>query len=168
MTVQVSVTIWTILCFLAAIVILDRLLFRPLLSFMDARQEKIDSARRRREGALREREETLRRREEDRLAAEKQAMVDASAALDTARRNSARRVAEKKAENEARLARQREELAEESKAIQARLEPQMGRLAAAFANRLQAWQEQEDTITEADETAAPHLDPADEPVLNKE
>ena len=63
MSIQISVTVWTILCFLALMLILDRLLFRPLLSFMDKRREKIDGAKRARETALRQQEEELLRRE---------------------------------------------------------------------------------------------------------
>lgn len=44
MTIQLSVVIWTVICFCLLMLILNRLLFRPLLKFMDARQEKIDLA----------------------------------------------------------------------------------------------------------------------------
>ena len=50
-TIQVSILLWTILCFTALMVILDRLLFRPLLGFMDKRREKIDGAKQARQTA---------------------------------------------------------------------------------------------------------------------
>lgn len=149
MTVQISVTVWTILCFLALMLILDRVLFRPLLAFMDKRQDKIDAARRLREEDRQKREEILRAREEERLAAEKQAVADAAAALEAARRESARRIAEKKADNERRLAEERAALEEESRAIQKALEPTIGKLSAVFAHRLQSWQVQTEEAADA-------------------
>ena len=44
MTIQLNILIWTILCFCAFMLILWRLLLKPLLSFMDARKAKIDHA----------------------------------------------------------------------------------------------------------------------------
>lgn len=144
MTIQVSVTVWTILCFLALMLVLDRLLFRPLMSFMDKRKEKIDGARRSKENALREREEEIVRREEDRVAAEQRSMREASAALEELRRENARRIAEKKAENEQKLAALSQTLAEESRSILAALEPRTEALAEAFAGRLDSWRAIED------------------------
>lgn len=47
MTIQPSVLIWTILCFCLAMLILDRLLFRPMLAFMDARKKRLTDAKER-------------------------------------------------------------------------------------------------------------------------
>ena len=44
MSIQPSVLIWTVICFCLLMLILDRLLFRPMLKFMDERQAKIDLA----------------------------------------------------------------------------------------------------------------------------
>ena len=44
MTIQLSVTIWTILCFCLLMVILHHLLFKPVLQVMDRRKEKIQAA----------------------------------------------------------------------------------------------------------------------------
>ena len=134
MSIQISVTIWTILCFIALMLVLDRLLFRPLLGFMDKRREKIDGAKQARQTALREREEELRRREEEHAAAKKQAMQDASAALEDARREYAEKASGKKADNERRIAELREELAKESEAILASVEPRMEELVLAVAD----------------------------------
>ena len=134
MTIQPSVTIWTIICFVVLMLVLDRLLFRPLLDFMDKRREKIDGAKSRRQAALREREKEIQRREEEHLAAKKQSLQDASAALENAREEYAGKAAEKKAENERRLAELRGELAKESEAILASVEPRMDELVLAVAN----------------------------------
>ena len=45
MTIQISVTIWTVICFILAMLILNNLLFKPILEIMDKRREKIDAAR---------------------------------------------------------------------------------------------------------------------------
>ena len=149
MTVQVSVTVWTILCFLALMLILDRLLFRPLLSFMD----KVDAARVAKETALRQREEELRQREEDTAAAEKKAAQEAAAAVDAARTAGAAAAAEKKTDSARRLEAQRAALERESQAIQSSILPRMGELAAVFAQRLQSWQDQEDAAPPAEPSA---------------
>lgn len=139
MTIQISVTVWTILCFIALMLILDRLLFRPLLGFMDKRREKIEGAKQVRETALRQRQEEILRREEEAAAAKKQAMLDGAAALEETKEEYARRTAGKKAENERRIAALREELDRESGAILAAEEPRADELVAAIAERVQAW-----------------------------
>ena len=159
MTVQISVTVWTILCFLALMLILDRMLFRPLLTFMDKRQNKVDRAKKKKENALRKRDEELRQREEDLAAAEKRAAQELSAAVDAARKDNLRAAADKKADNARRLEQQRQDLEQESQDIQRQLTPRRGELAAVFAQRLQAWQGQEKD-GEDDETAAPHAEPS--------
>ena len=45
MTIQPNILIWTILCFCAFMLILWRLLLKPLLGFMDARDARIARAR---------------------------------------------------------------------------------------------------------------------------
>ena len=46
MTIQLPVLLWTVICFVLLMLILSRLLFRPLLTFMDKREAKIRSASR--------------------------------------------------------------------------------------------------------------------------
>jgi F-type H+-transporting ATPase subunit b len=45
MTLQPSLIIWTVICFAVLMLVLSKLLFKPLLSFMDARNEKIAHAK---------------------------------------------------------------------------------------------------------------------------
>ena len=45
MNIQPNILIWTVICFCAFMLILWRLLLRPLLRFMDARAERIARAR---------------------------------------------------------------------------------------------------------------------------
>ena len=44
MTIQLSVSIWTIICFVLLMVILHNLLFKPVLEVMDARKARIEKA----------------------------------------------------------------------------------------------------------------------------
>ncbi len=44
MTIQLSVTVWTVICFLLLMLILNNLLFKPILKLMDKRKERIDNA----------------------------------------------------------------------------------------------------------------------------
>lgn len=57
MQLQPSVIIWTAICFLLFMLVIDRLLLRPVLKHMDERREKIDSVKRRREALERELED---------------------------------------------------------------------------------------------------------------
>lgn len=49
MTIQISVIIWTVICFVALYFILNNLLFKPLLTVMDKRREKSEKAEHERE-----------------------------------------------------------------------------------------------------------------------
>lgn len=44
MTIQLSVTVWTVICFIALMLILKNLLFKPVLKIMDQRKERIADA----------------------------------------------------------------------------------------------------------------------------
>lgn len=44
MTIQLSVTIWTVICFVLLMLILHFLLFKPLLKVMDERHARIEKA----------------------------------------------------------------------------------------------------------------------------
>ena len=46
MTIEPSLIVWTVLCFLALMLILKKLLFQPMLTFMDTRNAKIEAAQR--------------------------------------------------------------------------------------------------------------------------
>ena len=44
MNIQISVTIWTVICFVLLMLILHHLLFKPILRVMDQRRERIEKA----------------------------------------------------------------------------------------------------------------------------
>ena len=55
MTIEPSLIVWTVLCFLALMLILKKLLFQPMLTFMDTRNAKIEAARKAKEEEAAER-----------------------------------------------------------------------------------------------------------------
>ncbi len=57
MTIQISVLIWTIICFCVLALVLDRLLFRPVLSFMHERRRRMEEENTRRLTAMQKAEE---------------------------------------------------------------------------------------------------------------
>ena len=73
MTIQINVLIWTVICFCAFMLILWRLLLKPMLALMDARKAKLAHARsldRSAERAEKQALEEERRLEEARIRAE--------------------------------------------------------------------------------------------------
>lgn len=57
MTVQLSVTVWTVICFILLMLILHNLLFKPVLKVMDARRDRISRAKQKREEQQKQKEE---------------------------------------------------------------------------------------------------------------
>ena len=76
MSIQPSVVVWTVICFLLLTVILKNLLFTPVLKMLDSRKEKIDAA----DKKLRE-IESINAENERRLVAEKERAEAESIAL---------------------------------------------------------------------------------------
>ncbi len=76
MTIQISVLLWTIICFVALSFILNKLLFKPFFKVMDARRERLETAvnvkTQREEEAARLAQEAQAAAEETAAAAEKQ------------------------------------------------------------------------------------------------
>ncbi len=67
MSIQISIVIWTVICFLVLMLILKNLLFKPVLEVLDKRREKIAHAQ-------------AKKAEEERLIAEHQQMLEAKKA----------------------------------------------------------------------------------------
>ena len=49
MTIQPSIMVWTVICFLLLMVVLKNFLFTPVLKVMDDRRERINSAKEKKE-----------------------------------------------------------------------------------------------------------------------
>lgn len=62
MNIQLSVMVWTVICFVLLMIILKKLLFEPVLQVLDTRNEKLLKAREKKsdiEKAIKENEEKL-------------------------------------------------------------------------------------------------------------
>ena len=158
MTIEPSLIVWTVLCFLALMLILKKLLFQPMLTFMDARNAKIEAARKAKESARTEYEAEARRLADERAAQEAQLRQSGAEALEHAQEALRRQTAEKRAEAAQRLAENRAALAEESERISRELEPQLSDLALDLVNHLQHWQDDRHSAVDAETIAAPYAD----------
>ena len=158
MTIEPSLIVWTVLCFLALVLILKKLLFQPMLTFMDTRNAKIEAARKAKEGARTEYEAEARRLADERAAQEAQLRQSGAKALEQAQEELRRETTQKRAEAAQRLAENRAVLAEESERITRELEPQLSGLALDLVNHLQHWQDDRHSAVDAETIAAPYAD----------
>ena len=151
MTIEPSLIVWTVLCFFALMLILKKLLFQPMLTFMDTRNAKIEDART-------EYEAQARRLADERAAQEAQLRQSGAEALEQAQEELRRETTQKRAEAAQRLAENRAALAEESERITRELEPQLSDLALDLVNHLQHWQDDRHSAVDAETIAAPYAD----------
>lgn len=117
MNIQISVVLWTIICFFCMLVILQKLLFVPMLRCMDARNARIAGARAKKQ-KLQEQEEQAR------IDAEEQARVT----LAQAKNDAERMIAEKTAWAKEQLALCRTQETEKTSAFAAELEEEKAQL----------------------------------------
>ena len=136
MTIQVSVLIWTIICFCLLMLILNKPLFKPLLSVMDARQAKIDGAREKKESHARLCAQAEKDMEERRALQEKQWAEEASQAVASAQEAADAQLSAAQEQNEQVLEAYRETLASESAELKSKLDAGVEALASTFADRL--------------------------------
>ncbi len=74
MTIQLSISIWTVICFILLMLILHFWLLKPLLQLMDKRQARIDAAKAEKEARAllaQEQADALMRRQKEQQAAQK-------------------------------------------------------------------------------------------------
>ncbi len=135
LTIQPSVFIWTVICFCLLMLILNRLLFRPMLRFMDERQEKVNRAAAKKEenrSLLAEAEAALEERERknaDLTAANEQERIAA------AQKEADQRLEQARRESERELQTQQEHFAAERRNFDAELEQGLEELAQAFVSK---------------------------------
>lgn len=136
MNIQVSVVLWTIICFVLLMLILHNLLFKPVLKVLDARREKIENAAAKKaewEKAGQENAVMLAEREEQ-LAKEQQRQIkDAIASI---HQDSKRTVEVAKEARMELVDSYRNYVEAEREAILRRLSVHASELATAFADRL--------------------------------
>lgn len=136
MTIQISVLIWTVITFCVLMFFLNRCLFRPLLAFMDAREEKIARARKQQEDAAFALEAAKEEAAERRALAEKEARA-ALEAMVAQTREAAEQEMDAADERYAQLlAEQREQLEKDKRSLQQMLDGGVEKLASSFLQRL--------------------------------
>ena len=130
MTIQINILIWTVLCFCAFMLILWRLLLKPLLAFTDARKARIAHAR------------SLDRSAE---LAEKKALLEQESQAEARKRAEARNQAvlalreESRIEREARERRYRQETQERLEAVEAEASELVPQLAVSLKDHVEAF-----------------------------
>lgn len=90
MNIQISVVIWTVICFTLLMVILRNLLFKPLLKVMDERSVRLENARKKKseiDEAIREQEEKLCQQQTDYLEKQKKEISERLASIQAESKN---------------------------------------------------------------------------------
>ena len=57
MTIQISIAIWTVICFILLMIILRNFLFKPVLKVLDDRRQRLENARLKEKEQIRKAEE---------------------------------------------------------------------------------------------------------------
>ena len=134
MNIQISVMIWTLICFAVLVLVLKKFLFTPMLSMMDQRNSKIEQAQLRKETIRKNEEEAaaefIRRRE----ALMEERKVTAAVILKQAQAESEDAIQACKSDEEKRLNAIREELQNEHQKLSLSLDRDVSRLAELFAS----------------------------------
>lgn len=136
MTIQLPVLLWTVITFCLFAFVINKLLWKPMLAFMDQRQARIDAATQKKaeyDRALAETEQKLAdfRAEESRHAAQ-----CAKDELDLARRDAETLLEEAAAVRMRKISEQKAELGIEHHEIEETLEEHVEKLAAAYISTL--------------------------------
>ncbi len=136
MNIQPSIIVWTVICFVLLMLILRNWLFVPVLKVLDARKQRIDSARFKKE-----------RREEIAAEYEQERKAQASEAIDAAREQSIKRLEKLTQDGKRRIANAgkqrlksvnsyREQMKIDHEQIVARVSPEMEKTAEIFADAI--------------------------------
>ena len=136
MNIQLSVVLWTIICFVLLMLILHNLLFKPVLKVLDARREKIENAAAKKaewEKAGQEHAAMLAEREEQ-FARERQQQIREE--VEAIRQDSKRTVELAKEARMELVDSYRSYVEAEREAILRRLSVHASELATAFADKL--------------------------------
>lgn len=136
MNIQPSVIIWTVICFLLLMLILDRLLFRPVTGVLEERKRRLSEARLKTAEAKRVKEEQRAEAERLRLeqSREKRALIQST--LEEIQANE--KILLKDAHNEClmRIDVYREQREKELEEILSAVSPKMEKVAELFAERI--------------------------------
>ena len=136
MNVQPSVMIWTAICFCLFMLVMDKLLFKPVLKVLDERRAKVEGARALAAEKERERKEAELRLEEERRLEAARLLEERNRLYDERRAEAARELEEysRRAEERTQDAlRDADKLSAEADSV---LGAAMDSLAEAFAEKL--------------------------------
>ncbi len=136
MNIQLSVVVWTVICFLLLMVILKNLLFTPVLKVLDGRKEKIEAAREK-------------KAEIERLTAENEAYLEEQKAIHIEKRKAEAKAAAQKIQSDGKkeieaaqrksladIKAYREGISDEYEQIVKSVAPKMETAAAIFAKNI--------------------------------
>lgn len=136
MTIQISLTIWTIIGFCTLAFVLNRFLFQPILKVMDERNAKISEDRNQKQALLEERESMRRQAELARLEAQKTAAEAGEKALEIEKERTEKLLSEKIAEYDQKLEQLRKNYETEARDIQTSLTVNIDDLADRYVKAL--------------------------------
>ncbi len=136
MTIQPSVLIWTVICFCILMLILNNLLFKPMLKIIDERREKIVKARQKKaeiDLSKAEYEEALAKRREDFMKSEAERAENTIA---VAKKNAEEMIRSAENESKKRLELAKLDIEFEKKELSEKLDENVDVLAKSFISRL--------------------------------
>lgn len=136
MNIQIDVLIWTVINFCLLYAVLRFLLFKPMLEFMDKRNDKISSAKKRRADAETAREAALASREQARLDAITKQRKDEEEELRRVAEECAEQRANAEAERRMFVSQRVSELESEEKALCSLADERMEALTDRLVNRI--------------------------------
>lgn len=136
MTIQISIVVWTVICFLVLMLILKNLLFKPVLEVMDKRKEKIERAQAKKaeeERLIAEHQQML---EEKKTALAKEQQKQVKAKAEKIRSNSKKTIEQAKQDRLQEMEQYRTKTAEDHEEILSSLTSHTKKLAAVFADKI--------------------------------
>jgi len=136
MNIQVSVLIWTIICFCLLMLILNKLLFTPILAVMDQRQDRIRRAREKQSANAQAYAAAQTAMEQTREDIRKQQAQTMAKTVEEAQTRADAQVAEAREAGAREVEAYRQQLMAEQQELKTKLDAGVDTLAATFANRL--------------------------------
>ncbi len=136
MNIQPSIIVWTVICFVLLMLILNNLLFKPVLEVMDKRRKRVEDARKKsaeRERIAKENEENKARAE--RISAELFEEMSKKEA-EKIQQDGKRKIQKAQKERLLKVNKYREQMKTEHNAIVLQVSPEMEKTAKIFADVL--------------------------------
>ncbi len=136
MSIQISVVIWTVICFLLLMVILRNLLFKPVLEVMDKRRERIEKAREKQAEIEKRSLEIEKQQANAKILFEKEQKEQATAQVEQIQADSKHQVEDAHKERMARVEKYREDCLQEYSKIAKYGVEATKPIAVSFADRI--------------------------------